>query len=52
MTVKSGKRGPVNATYPVAIDKDHLADFYRRGANNGMPLDVWDPKYIPVGLSR
>lgn len=32
--------------------KDHLADFYRRGANNGMPLGVWDPKYIPVGLSR
>lgn len=32
--------------------KDHLAGFYRRGANNGMPLGVWDPKYIPVGLSR
>lgn len=32
--------------------KDHLADFYRRGVNNGMPLGVWDPKYIPVGLSR
>lgn len=32
--------------------KDHLAVFYRRGENNGMPMGIWDPKYIPVGLSR
>jgi hypothetical protein len=32
--------------------KEHLAGFYRRSARNGMPLGVWDPKYIPVGLSR
>jgi hypothetical protein len=32
--------------------KEHLASFYRRSARNGMPLGVWDPKYIPVGLSR
>jgi SAM-dependent methyltransferase len=30
----------------------NLADFYRRGGDNGMPWGIWDPKYVPVGISR
>jgi SAM-dependent methyltransferase len=32
--------------------KEHLAGFYLRTERSGMPLGVWDPRYIPVGLSR
>ena len=32
--------------------KEHLASFYRRTDRCGMPWGIWDPKYIPVGLSR
>jgi 2-polyprenyl-3-methyl-5-hydroxy-6-metoxy-1,4-benzoquinol methylase len=32
--------------------KDHLAGFYRRTDRSGMPWGVWEPRYIPVGLSR
>jgi hypothetical protein len=32
--------------------RDHLAAFYRRTDRCGMPWGVWDPRYIPVGLSR
>ncbi len=32
--------------------KEHLADFYRLSGKYGMPWGYWDPKYIPVGLSR
>lgn len=31
---------------------DHLADFYKKSGNNGMPWGVWDPQYIPVGIRR
>lgn len=30
--------------------KSHLADSYKKSDKNGMPLGVWDPKYIPVGI--
>jgi len=32
--------------------REHLADFYRRTERCGMPWGIWDPRYIPVGLSR
>lgn len=32
--------------------RERLARFYRKSGNNGMPWGIWDPKYIPVGLSR
>lgn len=31
--------------------KEHLADFYKNNEKFGMPWGIWDPKYIPVGLS-
>lgn len=30
--------------------RSHLADFYYRSGNNGMPWGKWDPQYIPVGI--
>ena len=32
--------------------REHLAAFYRRTERCGMPWGIWDPRYIPVGLSR
>lgn len=32
--------------------KEHLADFYKTSGNFGMPWGIWEPKYIPVGLSQ
>jgi hypothetical protein len=32
--------------------RNHLAAFYRRTDRSGMPWGIWDPRYIPVGLSR
>jgi len=32
--------------------RDHLAGFYGRTGQSGMPWGVWEPKYIPVGLAR
>ena len=32
--------------------REHLAGFYTCTERLGMPLGVWDPRYIPVGLSR
>ena len=29
-----------------------LADFYKRSGQFGMPWGIWDPKYIPVGLTQ
>ena len=31
---------------------DNLAESYKKSGNNGMPWGRWDPKYIPVGLSK
>ncbi|MDJ0688876.1 MAG: class I SAM-dependent methyltransferase [Xenococcaceae cyanobacterium MO_188.B32] len=31
--------------------KDNLAEFYKRSGQYGMPWGIWEPKYIPVGLS-
>lgn len=31
--------------------KDNLAEFYKRSGKFGMPWGIWEPKYIPVGLS-
>lgn len=28
----------------------HIAQFYKRSGNNGMPWGKWDPKYVPVGI--
>lgn len=30
--------------------KKHLAKFYSKSGNYGMPWGIWDPKYIPVGI--
>lgn len=30
--------------------KAHMASFYRRSGNNGMPWGKWDPQYVPVGI--
>lgn len=30
--------------------REHLADFYRRSGENGMPWGKWDPQYVPVGI--
>lgn len=30
--------------------KSHLAEFYSRSGDNGMPWGKWDPQYIPVGI--
>lgn len=32
--------------------RDHLASFYARSADNGMPWGVWDPQYQPVGVCK
>ncbi len=32
--------------------KEHIADFYKTSGKFGMPWGIWDPKYIPVGLSN
>jgi ubiquinone/menaquinone biosynthesis C-methylase UbiE len=32
--------------------KENLADFYKKSGKYGMPWGIWDPKYIPVGLSN
>ena len=31
--------------------KSHLAQFYAKGSENGMPWGKWDPQYLPIGLS-
>lgn len=31
--------------------KDNLAEFYKKSGRYGMPWGIWEPKYIPVGLS-
>ena len=30
----------------------HLAAFYRKSGNNGMPWGDWNPAYVPVGIWR
>jgi SAM-dependent methyltransferase len=32
--------------------RDHLASFYARSGDNGMPWGVWDPRYQPVGVCK
>lgn len=32
--------------------KDSIAEFYKKSGKYGMPWGVWEPKYIPVGLSQ
>jgi SAM-dependent methyltransferase len=32
--------------------RDHLADFYFRSGENGMPWGKWDPQYQPVGVCK
>ena len=32
--------------------KDNLTSFYKKSGENGMPWGVWDPQYIPVGISN
>ncbi len=32
--------------------RDHLASFYSRSGNNGMPWGMWDPQYQPVGVLK
>jgi len=32
--------------------KDNLAEFYKQSGKYGMPWGIWEPKYIPFGLSR
>ncbi|PZV28032.1 MAG: hypothetical protein DCF12_01300 [Snowella sp.] len=32
--------------------KENLADFYKKSGKYGMPWGIWEPKYIPVGLSN
>jgi SAM-dependent methyltransferase len=32
--------------------KDNIANFYKKSGKYGMPWGIWDPKYIPVGLSK
>jgi SAM-dependent methyltransferase len=32
--------------------RDHLASFYARSGDNGMPWGVWDPQYQPVGVCK
>lgn len=29
---------------------DHLAGFYEKSGNNGMPWGKWDSRYVPVGI--
>lgn len=31
--------------------KDNLASFYYTLENSGMPNGVWDPKYVPIGIT-
>lgn len=31
--------------------KENLAGFYKKSGKYGMPWGIWEPKYIPVGLS-
>ncbi|MBW4549822.1 MAG: class I SAM-dependent methyltransferase [Aphanocapsa sp. GSE-SYN-MK-11-07L] len=31
--------------------KQNLAEFYKKSDKFGMPLGIWEPRYIPVGLS-
>jgi ubiquinone/menaquinone biosynthesis C-methylase UbiE len=31
--------------------RNHLASFYRKSGNNGMPWGQWNPTYIPCGIS-
>jgi 2-polyprenyl-3-methyl-5-hydroxy-6-metoxy-1,4-benzoquinol methylase len=31
--------------------REHLAKFYFKSDKYGMPLGIWDPKYIPVGIT-
>ncbi len=51
---------PRNVQYPAIILekyrncdylKVNLAEFYFKSDKYGMPLGIWDPKYIPVGLT-
>jgi SAM-dependent methyltransferase len=30
--------------------REHLAGFYRKSGQNGMPWGKWDPQYVPVGI--
>jgi SAM-dependent methyltransferase len=32
--------------------RDHLAGFYIRSGDNGMPWGKWDPRYLPVGICK
>lgn len=32
--------------------RDHLADFYKKSGDNGMPWGVWNPSYVPIGIKR
>ena len=31
--------------------KENLANFYKKSGKYGMPWGIWEPKYIPVGLT-
>jgi len=32
--------------------RDHLAKFYFKSGDNGMPWGIWDPQYQPVGVIK
>jgi SAM-dependent methyltransferase len=32
--------------------RDHLAGFYAKSGDNGMPWGIWDPQYQPVGVCK
>jgi len=32
--------------------RENLADFYKKSGRFGMPWGIWDPKYVPVGISK
>ena len=32
--------------------RDHLAEFYFRSGDNGLPWGKWDPQYLPVGICK
>lgn len=31
--------------------RNHVAEFYKRSGRFGMPWGIWDPTYIPIGLT-
>jgi 2-polyprenyl-3-methyl-5-hydroxy-6-metoxy-1,4-benzoquinol methylase len=54
-TISEGKQNPQEILQKYQNSgylKENLAKFYFKSGKYGMPWGIWDPKYLPVGMTR